>query len=133
MAADQRSGWYDAIASAKADCQRPVRLGAEQVAAEVSKLLALQNADGGWSQTVEMPSDAYATGQTLYSLSLAGVDRTRPEVQRANSFLVGTQRQDGSWPMTHRETPERKASSNTIPIVYFGSAWGTLGLIRMGP
>src|SRR4051812_32136143 len=37
----------------------------------IDELLALQRADGGWSQTVpELKSDAFATGQTLYALSL---------------------------------------------------------------
>ena len=40
--------------------------------ATIDELLALQRADGGWSQTVPEPrSDAFATGQTLYVLSLA--------------------------------------------------------------
>lgn len=32
---------------------------------KVASLRAEQNADGGWSQTSEMGSDAYATGQAL--------------------------------------------------------------------
>jgi hypothetical protein len=39
----------------------------------IGELLALERPDGGWSQTVpELKSDAFATGQTLYALSLAG-------------------------------------------------------------
>src|SRR4051812_40688626 len=49
----------------------------------IDELLALQRGDGGWSQTVpELKSDAFATGQTLYALSLAGYTAERPEIQR---------------------------------------------------
>src|SRR3984893_446094 len=49
----------------------------------IDELLALQRADGGWSQTVpELKSDAFATGQTLYVLSHAGFTVGRPEIKR---------------------------------------------------
>ncbi|HEV3083988.1 MAG TPA: prenyltransferase/squalene oxidase repeat-containing protein [Gemmataceae bacterium] len=57
----------------------------------IDELLALQRADGGWSQTVpELKSDAFATGQTLYVLSLAGFTAERPEIKRGIDFLVTT-------------------------------------------
>jgi hypothetical protein len=89
-----------------------------------------QNADGGWSQTRELGSDAYATGQSLYALSLAGVRAGRKEMRRGVSFLVATQREDGSWTMIPRETPERKASKNLEPINHFAAAWAAMGLVR---
>ena len=52
----------------------------------IGELLALQRGDGGWSQTVPEPkSDAYATGQTLYALALAGLTAERPEVRRGST------------------------------------------------
>src|SRR5438874_6157449 len=46
--------------------------------ATIDELLALQRADGGWSQTVpDRKSDAFATGQTLYVMSLAGFTADR--------------------------------------------------------
>ena len=116
-----------------------VRLGKphEQLQPRIDRLFALQKSDGGWSQTAEMPSDAYATGQTLWALSLAGVKSDRPEIGRAVAFLVSTQRDDGSWAMTSRNHPgvvtTRNPIRNPIPITYFGSAWGTLGLLRSVP
>ena len=63
--------------------------------------MTLQRADGGWSQTVTpLRSDAFATGQTLYVLSLAGYTTERVEIKRGIDFLVATQSSDGSWPMT---------------------------------
>ena len=78
----------------------------------IDELLALQRADGGWSQTVpELKSDAFATGQTLYVLSLAGYTAERPEIKRGIDFLVATQKPDGSWPMISRSTPDGSPGS----------------------
>jgi hypothetical protein len=71
----------------------------ETMQATIDELLALQRADGGWGQTVPgWESDAFATGQTLYALSLAGDTAERPEIRRGIDFLVATQQPDGSWP-----------------------------------
>jgi Squalene-hopene cyclase C-terminal domain len=99
----------------------------------IKKLLRMQNPDGGWGQERNLPSDAYATGQALYFLSLAGVVRDNTEIKRAVTFLVANQKDDGSWPMTSRSHPGEKPMSNPVPITYFGSAWATLGLLRSVP
>jgi hypothetical protein len=110
---------------------------AEQLQLGIDRLLRRQNSDGGWSQVKDMPSDAYATGQALYVLSSAGAKNDRPEIARAVSFLVATQREDGSWPITSRNHPgvetTRNPIRNPVPITYFGSAWATLGLVRSVP
>ena len=46
------------------------------------------------------------------------------------TFLVATQKDDGSWPMTPRSHPGATPAKNAVPITYFGSAWATLGLVR---
>jgi squalene-hopene/tetraprenyl-beta-curcumene cyclase len=112
-----------ALAREPADALRP----------GIDVLLARQNPDGGWGQLRTAASDAYATGQVLYVLSLAGVGNDRPEVRRAVTFLVTTQREDGSWPMTPRSHPGATPAGNIVPITYFGSAWATLGLVRTVP
>ena len=102
----------------------------------IDELLALQRADGGWSQTVpELKSDAFATGQTLYVLSLAGYTAERPEIQRGIDFLVATQKPDGSWPMISRSTPDGSPGSSKLltPITCAASSWATLGLARLAP
>jgi squalene cyclase len=102
----------------------------------IDELLALQRADGGWSQTVPEPrSDAFATGQTLYVLSLAGYSAQRPEIKRGIDFLVATQASDGSWPMISRSTPNGEPGSSKLltPIVCAASSWATLGLSRLVP
>jgi hypothetical protein len=102
----------------------------------IDELLALQRADGGWSQTVpELKSDAFATGQTLYVLSLAGYTAEQPEIKRAIDFLVATQTPDGSWPMVSRSTPDGSPGSAKLltPITCAASSWATLGLARLMP
>jgi hypothetical protein len=90
-----------------------------------------QNADGGWSQSKYMASDAWATGQALYALTHAGIKPDQPVIQRAHRFLIRTQRADGSWPMTSRPIkPGGEGSKSLIPITSAGSAWAVLGLVR---
>jgi hypothetical protein len=104
--------------------------------ATIDELLALQRADGGWSQTAPEPkSDAFATGQTLYALALAGFTAQRPEVKRGMDFLVATQKPDGCWPMTSRSTPDGSPGSSKLltPITCAASSWATLGLARLAP
>jgi hypothetical protein len=101
----------------------------------VAALRQRQNEDGGWSQIPDMPSDALATGQTLYALAAAYVPVDDPAVQRGVNFLLSTQRETGEWPMTSRPTlmnPDGGPANNLLPITAAGTAWGTLGLIRSG-
>ena len=97
----------------------------------IRKIRERQNADGGWSQAKELASDPWATGQAMYSLSHAGVKSDDPAIQRAQLFLVKSQRPDGSWPITSRPTkPGGAGSTNLIPITGGGSSWAVLGLVR---
>src|SRR5262249_10531339 len=82
-----------------------------------------QQADGGWGQARGMGSDAWATGQALYALAHAGVKPDDLMIHRAHTFLIKTQRDDGSWPMTSRPTkPGDKGCKSLIPITGAGSA-----------
>jgi hypothetical protein len=104
-----------------------------EVQPRLGALLKRQNPDGGWGQEAGMASDAYATGQALYVLSFAGLQRDRPEVQRAIAFLVSTQRPDGSWAVTPRNYPEVDWKRTGLAMNYFGSAWAERGLARLVP
>jgi hypothetical protein len=111
------------------------RLGrpAEEWGPLVRRIKEWQNANGGWSQARGMASDAWATGQALYALAHAGIKPNEPVIARACAFLIETQRNDGSWPMTSRPTaPGGKGSTSLIPITGAGSAWAVLGLVRSG-
>jgi hypothetical protein len=108
----------------------------ETMQSTINELLSLQRADGGWSQIVPEPrSDAFATGQTLYALSLVGYTAERPEIKRGIDFLVATQSRAGSWPMISRSTPDGSPGSSKLltPIECAASSWATLGLSRLAP
>ena len=61
-------------------------------------LLTQQRADGGWSQTRYLDSDAYATGMALHALYVTGKLRAQdPAYQRGVQYLLATQFPDGSW------------------------------------
>jgi hypothetical protein len=94
----------------------------------VRQLLGQQNADGGWSQAKERPSDALATGQALYALGTAGTGADDPAVRRAWGYLLGSQRADGSW-----RVRSRNPTMHVRIISYVGTGWATLGLLRTLP
>ena len=109
------------------------RLGrpSAELAPLVQRIRERQNADGGWSQTPEMPSDAWATGQALYALAHEGYKSGDATVEHGQAFLVKAQRDDGSWPMTSRPAkPGGEGSTSLIPITGAGSAWAVMGLVR---
>jgi len=70
---------------------------ASAIAVQARRVKALQRADGGWSQTQLMASDAYATGQALAALRLAGVPPSAHVYEKGVDYLLQTQREDGSW------------------------------------
>lgn len=106
---------------------------ADEMQPLIQRITERQNSDGGWSQTNEMASDAWATGQAIYALSHGGIKHDDPVITRGREFLIKTQRDDGSWPMTSRPCPPSNAGAkNLIPITGGGSSWGVLGLVRSG-
>ena len=110
-----------------------IRLGrlAEEWGPLVRRIKDRQNADGGWSQTNDMASDAWASGQALYALAHAGIKSNEPAILRGQDFLAKTQRADGSWSMTSRPTaPGGQGSNSLIPITGGAGAWAVLGLVR---
>ncbi len=97
----------------------------------VRRIKDRQNADGGWSQTNDMASDAWATGQALYALAHAHIKPDDAAISRGQAFLIKRQREDGSWSMTSRPTaPGGQGSTSLVPITGAGSAWAVLGLVR---
>jgi ankyrin repeat protein len=73
------------------------RASKRDVARQQRALLELQRADGGWSQMPTLSSDAYATGQALYALQVAGLEADHDVYRRGAGFLLRTQLEDGTW------------------------------------
>jgi hypothetical protein len=94
------------------------------------ELAVRQNADGGWAWLHGSASDAFATGQVLYALSLAGA-MDADAVAKARRYLVGTQGADGSWAVDGL-TAKPKPSKEPI-YRYWGTAWAMIGLARTLP
>jgi hypothetical protein len=104
-----------------------------------NQLLSRQNPDGGWSYRKDNHvSDAFATGQSLYALSLAGLSGDHPAIQRAQSFLLRTQHEDGSWSVSTRAIHNQEASNDRLKRTdavyqYWGTGWATIGLLQTLP
>ena len=74
-----------------------------RIAKLTQNLLDLQREDGGWAQTPDLKSDAYATGTALYALNEAsGLTDADVAFRRGTQFLLSTQAADGSWCVASR-------------------------------
>ena len=105
----------------------------------VNDLMALQRSDGGWAQTLELESDAYATGQVLYTMHQAGIPSSHPAYRRGVDFLLRTQAADGSWHVKSRVIKLQPYFQSGFPydhdqwISAAATAWATMGLSYAGP
>jgi hypothetical protein len=68
----------------------------------IQQLIAKQRPDGGWGQTDNLPSDAYATGEALWALHESGTAATESVYRRGVNFLLRTQQKDGTWHVVTR-------------------------------
>jgi hypothetical protein len=108
---------------------------AEDARSAADELAKSQRDDGGWGQTDEMASDAYATGTALFALHRAGgLSVKDPAYQRGAAFLVKTQLEDGSWLVLSRSRPFQTYFESGFPhgkdqfISMAASGWATAAL-----
>ena len=100
----------------------------------MQQLRALQRGDGGWAQTPHLDSDAYATGQVLYTLRQLGMPAADPALQRGAAFLLRTQQDDGSWHVKSRAMKIQPYFESGFPyehdqwISHAATAWATMAL-----
>jgi ankyrin repeat protein len=100
----------------------------------LKRLMALQHSDGGWAQTPNLASDAYATGQVLYTMHELGIPATDPAYRSGVAFLLSTQREDGSWFVRSRAPKFQPyfqsgfAYNHDQWISAAGTAWAAMGL-----
>ena len=103
------------------------------------ELLATQRPDGGWAQTPYLTSDAYATGQVLYTLHELGIPSSDPAFRRGADFLVRTQQEDGSWYVKSRAMKIQPYFQSGFPydhdqwISSMGTGWAVMALTLTDP
>jgi ankyrin repeat protein len=103
------------------------------------ELVSLQRPDGGWAQTPDLKSDAYATGEALYTLTSLGVPASDAAVRRGVDFLLRSQAADGSWHVASRAMKIQPYFESGFPyghdqwISHAGSAWAIIGLAAASP
>lgn len=89
---------------------------------------------GGWSQLATLGPDAYATGQALYSLALAGVPPSDASYRRGVDYLLRTQAADGTWHVRARSKPVQPYFESGFPygqdqwISAAGTSWAAMAL-----
>jgi len=104
--------------------------------AAAKSLLKLQGEDGGWAQTPDMNSDAYATGQALTALKESNLLKTSsPQYKRGVAWLLKNQKADGSWQVKTRSKPIQKYFESGFPhgkdqfISISASCWAVMALL----
>jgi hypothetical protein len=103
--------------------------------AAAKDLLAAQRDDGGWPQLPEGGSDAYATGSALAALAQAGgVQVTDAAYRKGTAWLLGAQKEDGSWHVRSRSKPFQAYFESGFPhekdqfISMAASGWSVVAL-----
>jgi ankyrin repeat protein len=113
---------------------------AEKLAGLARALRQSQRKDGGWAQLPTLDSDAYATGQALFTLAQTVKDpATAPAWQRGLRFLLQRQEADGTWHVLRRAFPFQPTMESGFPhhrdswISAAATSWAVLALTRALP
>jgi N-acyl-D-amino-acid deacylase len=139
--------WLLAATPVTAEERNMQLLGAYWAGADLATLkrlaepiLAAQQRDGGWRQRESLPTDAYATGQSLYVLAkAAGVSPTASAYQRGVKYLLATQSREGAWRVTSRSPKFQAFFNSGFPysgnqwISAWATGWATMALAQAVP
>lgn len=113
---------------------------AEVLETATQELLDAQQPDGGWAQTADLASDAYATGIALTALHQAGgLSADDERARRGRAFLLQAQQEDGSWHVASRSEPFQTYYESGYPhgedqfISITAGSWATLALLLALP
>ena len=113
---------------------------ADAAQSSARELIAMQRADGGWSQMPTLASDAYATGQVLFALHEAGrLAVSDPVYRKGVDYLLRTQAADGSWLVKSRSIWLQPYFESGFPygqdqfISAAGTAWASFALAATIP
>lgn len=102
-------------------------------------LMAVQRADGGWSDIASMESSAYTTGLAMMALQSSGLPVSDPAYQRGVQYLLNTQLEDGSWHVRTRAAGFQPYFDNGFPhgvdqwISAAGTSLATMALTLATP
>ena len=98
-----------------------------------------QRADGGWAQLPTLQSDAFATGQAIYALRVAGgLKCSDPSIDRGVRYLLSTQLDDGTWHVARRAFPFQPTMDSGFPhgrnewISAAATSWAVMALSVAG-
>jgi ankyrin repeat protein len=112
----------------------------EMLTCLVESLRQEQRTDGGWAQLPTLESDAYATGQALYTLAHFVKDPlTDPVCRRGLRFLLERQEDDGTWHVARRAFPFQPTMNSGFPhhrdswISAAATSWAVLALTQAAP
>jgi len=100
-----------------------------------AELFAAQRTDGGWAQLPGLESDAYATGQSVVALQIAG----KAAPQQSIAYLLRTQLADGTWLVRTRSNPVQPLKDSGFPhgrdqwISAAGTSWAAMALTMSQP
>jgi ankyrin repeat protein len=78
-------------------------------------LVAVQRADGGWSDIASMDSSAFTTGLAMVALRTSGLPASDPAYQKGVQYLLSTQQEDGSWHVRSRAAGFQPYFDNGFP------------------
>jgi ankyrin repeat protein/mono/diheme cytochrome c family protein len=113
---------------------------AEKLADLGKSLLQRQRKDGGWAQLPMLESDAYATGEVLYTLAQTVKHPvTGPAWQRGLHFLLERQEDDGTWHVARRAFPFQPTMDSGFPhnrdswLSAAATSWAVLALTQVLP
>jgi ankyrin repeat protein len=108
--------------------------GRQAPADRVRQLIAKQRPDGGWGQTDNLPSDAYATGEALWALHQSGSPASDPVYRNGVDYLLRNQQEDGTWHVVTRAFGFQPYFQSGFPydhdqwISQAGTAMASIGL-----
>jgi N-acyl-D-amino-acid deacylase len=111
----------------------------DRIAAAIRDIRAAQHSSGGWSQFGRTDPDAYATGQLLYALHVAGVPPVDRTYRTGVAFLLDTQYPDGTWLVRTHAFPLQRYFESGFPfgrhqwISAAGTSWAALALAQTLP
>ena len=110
-----------------------------KIAGAARAVAALQREDGGWAQTPQLASDAYATGTALHALFETGMSADSPVYRKGVAYLLRTQAADGSWYVASRAPKFQPYFEGGFPyghdqwISQWGTGWAAMALAHALP